>query len=141
MNILCLKFYCSSLFTRFVYTICLQYLFTNDSAFCAFPTLPNAPDRTCMTCIRPKKYESVLLLWSQFIIMIKIHETFNQNIFCLSAHLQTYLELYPGTKKHQAYSLDPIWRAVTIKQSGGTFHWKIVKRASRVKQAGKIFFF
>ena len=73
--ILCLKFYCSS-------------LFTNDSAILCFffpPNLPTHPlDRACMTCIRPKRKMSVLLLWSQFIIMIKIHETFNQNqLFCL----------------------------------------------------------
>ena len=60
---------------------------------------PHPPDRACMTCIRPKRKMSVLLLWSQFIIMIKIHETFNQNqLFCLKflLHHRSKLSLTCG---------------------------------------------
>ena len=60
---------------------------------------PHPPDRACMTCIRPKRKMSVLLLWSQFIIMIKIHETFNQNqLFCLKflQHHRSKLSLTCG---------------------------------------------
>ena len=72
--ILCLKFYCSS-------------LFTNDSAILCFffpPNLPTLLTALVWPVLGQKEKMSVLLLWSQFIIMIKIHETFNQNqLFCL----------------------------------------------------------